>query len=75
MRNEITKYSLKIIVNVEALHDNNEKFIFNIIKRGDYAVNDKYSKTLNNEKKLIELLTDDIADEIYEELINNLNDL
>ena len=74
LRNEITKYSLKIIVNVEALHDV-EKIFFNIIKSGDYAVNDKYSKTLNNEKKLIELLTDDIADEIYEELINNLNDL
>lgn len=73
IRNEITKYSLKIVVNVEALH-NNEKFVFTITKIGDYVVNDKYSITLNNEKKLIELLTNDISDKIYDELINNLND-
>lgn len=76
IRNEITKYSLKINVKAEALIPEDEKrLVFNVAKNGDYLARDKYSQTLNNEKKLIELLTDDISDEIYNKLISKLNDL
>ena len=67
---------MKINVKVEALILEDEKrLVFNVAKNGDYLARDKYSQTLNNEKKLIELLTDDISDKIYNKLISKLNDL
>ena len=42
---------------------------FEISKKGDYNVANQYSQTLNNEKKLIKMLSESIAEKIIEELI------
>ena len=72
--NEITKYQIKIIVNVKLIKiDNTNNLEFTIEREGDYVVADKFSQTLNNEKKLIRNITEKISESIIVEIINKLN--
>ena len=48
---------------------------FLVNKVGSYNVNKQHSITIRNEKKLIELITDDLSDEILDELRVKLNDI
>ena len=72
--NEITKYQIKVIVNVKLIKTNNiNNLEFTIEREGDYVVADKFSQTLNNEKKLIRNITEKISESIIGEIINKLN--
>ena len=74
IKNEITKYKIAINVEVrfnEINKNNTEKFL--VSKTGDYDAAKQYSQTLENEKKLTELLTDEIAEDILGKLIIKLN--
>ena len=76
IKNEITKYQIKITVNVTCTEiSNGSEFEFSKSKKGDYSVSNQYSRTLSNEKKLVELLTNNIADQILDELKTKLNAL
>jgi len=76
IKNEITKYALDILIKVEFSEINNSiSRSFTVTKNGDYAVSEKYTQTLNNEKKLNNLLADDLADIIFKELVLRVNDL
>ncbi len=76
IKNEITKYQIKITVNVTCTEiSNGSEFEFSKSKTGDYSVSNQYSRTLSNEKKLVELLTDNVADQILNELKTKLNAL
>ena len=76
IKNEITKYQIKITVNVNCTEiSNGTEFEFSKSKKGDYSVSNQYSRTLGNEKKLVELLTNNIADQILDELKTKLNAL
>ena len=69
IKNEITKYQVVIVTEIiYRLIDENKKGSFAISVQGDYEVNNQYSRTLNNEKNLI----NDLADEIAEEIVNNI---
>ena len=74
INNEITKYNINITVqvtyNILGTTDKNE---FKISKSGDFNVDSRYSQTLNNEKKLIEILTNDLSNKIFDRLILKLN--
>ena len=76
IKNEVTKYeiSIKVIVEIK-----NEDFTQNgqiiIVKTGEYIVSDQYSQTINNEKKLIDILTNDLSDEIIFKLSERIDDL
>ena len=48
---------------------------FNVSKDGDYIVGKQHSQTINNEKKIVDLISNLLADEILERLSLNLNDL
>ena len=74
--NEITKYQISIAstVRVTELVSKNEIF-FNIVKTGDYSVASQYSQTLANEKKLIDVLTDDVTENILNTIVLKLDDL
>ena len=74
--NEITKYQISIAstVRVKEIVSENEIY-FNIVKTGDYSVASQYSQTLANEKKLIEVLTDDVTENILNEIVLKLDDL
>ena len=72
--NEITKYQIKVLVNVKLIKtDNTNNLEFTIEREGDYIVADKFSQTLNNEKKIIRNITEKISESIIGEIINKLN--
>ena len=61
--NEITKYQIKVTVNVKLIKtDNTNNLEFTIEREGDYIVADKFSQTLNNEKKIIRNITEKISE-------------
>ena len=69
--NEITKYQIKVIINVKLIRtDNTNNLEFTVERKGDYVVADKFSQTLNNEKRLIDNLIDKISEDIIDEIIN-----
>ena len=75
-KNEITKYRLFIKVNVSFKKiTDTETSSFIVKKTGIYNVGNRYSQTLSNEKKLTEILTNDVVDEIFDELSIKLNDI
>jgi hypothetical protein len=74
IKNEITKYQINILINVKFKEINGKRSDqFNIQKSGDYLVSKQHTQTLNDEKKLLELLTDDISEIIFNELRERLN--
>lgn len=76
MSNKITKYELKINSSVEyELINKNIKNQFTINKIGDYNVQSKHSDTVNNEKNLIERLSNELSEEIIDKIIIELNDI
>ena len=76
IKNEITKYQLEITVNLKFYEtDNNIQNNFTVIESGNYLVSEKYSQTLNNERKLVETLVENIANKITNNLIQKFNDL
>ena len=72
IKNETTKFEISISAIVQFQSDKTGKF--EISKKGDYNVAKQYSQTLNNEKKLIQMLSESIAENIIEELIQRAND-
>tara|TARA_Y100001935_G_C16966382_1_gene341919 strand:- start:85 stop:558 length:474 start_codon:yes stop_codon:yes gene_type:complete len=76
IKNQITKYEIVLKVNISLREiDNNKQDQFYVSKSSSYDVAKQYSQTLNNEKKLIELMTDSIVELIVEEISLRLNDL
>tara|TARA_A100001015_G_scaffold311528_1_gene414955 strand:+ start:2506 stop:2970 length:465 start_codon:yes stop_codon:yes gene_type:complete len=76
IKNEITKYSITITtkVNFELISEN-KLGEFTVSRKGNYNVQEQYSQTLNNEKNLIDSLTDEIVEEIFNNLAQTVNDL
>ena len=69
IKNEITKYQLKIIAEVVVITNNiNKSKPITFSKNGEYNVSTQRSQTLNNEKQLLKRLSEDIAIEIVEML-------
>ena len=73
IKNEITKFEILIIAVVE--YNEIETAKFEISENGDYTVTSQYSETLNNERKLVKILSENIAENIIEELILKADDL
>ena len=76
IKNEITKYTITITsaVTIQNL-DGGKQFDFNITETGAYNVGTQNSITRNNEKNLINLLANEIADEILLEIKLKSDDL
>lgn len=74
--NEVTKYQMDISVKIKTT-SNNKDFVreFTINKTAEYSVKKNHSKTLNNQKKILNLLTASLAEEIINKLILEFNDL
>jgi hypothetical protein len=75
INNEITSYQVSITTQVSfglvgKINRNN----FTIIQSGDYKVSDQRLNTLNNEKKIVETLTDNIVEKIFAKLKNEIDD-
>tara|TARA_B100001564_G_C20589616_1_gene647205 strand:+ start:713 stop:1177 length:465 start_codon:yes stop_codon:yes gene_type:complete len=75
IKNEITKYEIIITANINIKKiKGNEDFNFSVVKKGSYDVAKQNSLTRNNEKQLIVLLSNEMADEILNETNFKLND-
>ncbi len=76
IKNQITKYQIDLDVEVSyrKVNDGKENS-FNVKQNGTYDVSSQHSQTLNNEKKLVDLLTNDIGEKIIDQLVDNFNDL
>ena len=73
--NQITKYEVKIVSRIEyKTLPNGDLNNFTISKFGDFSVTSEHLNTLNNEKKLIEILINVMAEEILLNLSIKLND-
>ena len=69
IKNEITKYALKINVSVNIkLLGTPELKNFKITKIGSYSVADRYTDTRNNENKLTKNLANEITEDIEKQL-------
>ncbi len=76
INNEITKHQITVASEVKIKELTNENVIsFTIVKTGDYSIASQYSQTLANEKKLIDVLTDDVTEDILDEIVKRLDDL
>ena len=76
IKNEITKYEISLNVDVEFnLINSDENYRVNISNTGSYLVVDSYSTTLNNEKKLIDDLIENISERILKKISLQLNDI
>ena len=76
IKNEITKYQLEVNVKIKFYETNNKiPDNFSVVESGNYLVSKKYSQTLKNENKLIEILTERIANNITNNLVQKFNDL
>ena len=76
IKNEITKYEISLNVDVEFnLINSDENYTLNISNTGSYLVVDSYSTTLNNEKKLIDDLIENISEKILKKISLKLNDI
>ena len=75
VKNQITKHNIKIVSKVELIDLSNMKSKkYTFTKDGDFNVGSKHSDTLNNEEKLVDLLTINISEQIIESLANYSND-
>ena len=75
IKNEITKYEIIIVANVNyKTSANTTEKNFKLTQIGEYKVEERYSQTLSNEKKLIDLLSQKLADEILDEIVKRQSD-
>ena len=77
IKNEITKYQINLQVSVafDLINSKKEKqnMTFNIL--GDYTVDEFHTKTLTNEKKLIDNLVENISEKIAFGIGTKINDI
>ena len=76
IKNEITKYeiSLNVTVKFNLINTDTEHEI-NLSNKGSYLVAKSYSTTLNNEKKIIDDLIENISEKILKKISLKLNDI
>ena len=76
IKNEIVKYQIDLNVDVvlTEIIDNRIKN-FTLKVNGDYNVGSQHSNTLSNEKILVKNLTDNLSDDLLENIIIIINDL
>ena len=76
IKNEVTKYEILITINVKfSSEDNKKKYEFTKKSKNDYSVSTQFSQTRNNEKKMTELLSEKLAEEILTEIRKKINDI
>lgn len=76
IKNEITKFQILINLTIKIEGNKIDELIeFTLSSNGDYSISKQHSQTLTNEKKLIELLSSNLADRVLQQIIFKLNDI
>lgn len=75
-KNEITKYEISIKTKLSISSDINDlNFSIDLEKKGQYQVDQKNIKTIQNEKKARKDIVSSLSNEIFEQILLKLNDL
>ncbi len=75
IKNEITKYSVSLESKISIYSLNTGKSYEDTFSaKGNFSVNKKYSSTIDNEKRLIKNLTDQIGDKVVEAINTKTDD-
>ena len=75
IENETTKYQITLNINIQYnFTGKSENFVFNLSSNGDYLVGNNHLETINNEKRLIDNLIENISNKILDKIIFNIND-
>ena len=76
IKNEIIKYQISLVSQVEFfLIKGKSQNSFSKSVVGDFTAGDTYSTTINNEKKIVDNLIENLSEDILDEIILRLNDL
>ena len=76
IKNEITKFEISLNVNLSfRLINSDTDHEISLSNKGSYLVADSYSTTLNNEKKIIDDLIENISEKILKKISLKLNDI
>ena len=76
IKNEITKYEISLNVDVRFnLINSNTNHKISFANKESYSVAESYSTTLNNEKKIINDLIENISEKILKKISLKLNDI
>ena len=76
IKNEITKYNISILINIEIYNiDNQKKIFFALTENGSYSVASQNSITRNNEKNIINSLSKKLAKKMINEILVRVDDL
>ena len=76
IKNKITKYQIRLIVDVSIINlENSDRKKFSVVKSGEYASKSRHSTNLQNEKNLINILINDLSSEILKEIFLQLSDI
>ncbi len=75
IKNEITKYQIKIEAKVKIKEMGTHKHQLFISETGEYNVNSQHSQTISNEKKLLDILASNLSDNLILALADKLNDI
>ena len=75
IENEVTKYQISLSVNIQySFVERSKNFVSSVSTNGDYLVGSNHLNTINNEKRLIDKLTENISNKILDKIIFNIND-
>ena len=74
MKNEVEKYLITISLIVE-MYNSDEIDNFEFSVSGDYSVNNKFSKTVEAEEKLLNNLCKIISEKLITRMSEKLNDI
>tara|TARA_B100000579_G_scaffold406912_1_gene393733 strand:- start:118 stop:594 length:477 start_codon:yes stop_codon:yes gene_type:complete len=75
IENEVTKYQIYLNVNIQySFVGKSKNFVSSVSTKGDYLVGSNHLNTINNEKRLIDNLTENISNKILDKIIYNTND-
>ena len=77
IKNEVKKYQINLKVNLTfyRFEETEDKEVINLNITGDYSVDQVHSRTIANEKKLIDNLTENISEKLIDEIDIRLNDI
>ena len=75
IKNEITKYEIVINTTIEYSLPNSKVYSSSLSVQGDYLVAGNYATTLNNEKTLIDNLTENLSEKLIDTILNTINDI
>tara|TARA_B100001559_G_C16361478_1_gene557596 strand:+ start:131 stop:604 length:474 start_codon:yes stop_codon:yes gene_type:complete len=76
IKNQITKYEILLNTIINYHSNKSDKYEpINLTVTGSFLVAENYSDTLNNEKKLVDSLIENISNEAIEEIGQRLDDI